>query len=161
MALQQASGTDRALAAQYGIGLSTVRKWRKRESLHDASHTPHRLQTTLNAGQEELVICLRTQLMLPLDDLLAVVHEFIEPRKLPPSPRFAQDPSLVALGEAIKRMRKDRQVSQEELAHLGGLDRSYLSNLERGMQNPGILVITSIASALQMKAAELLQEANL
>ena len=35
--------------------------------------------TTLNAAQEELVIYLRTQLLLPLDDLLAVVREFIEP----------------------------------------------------------------------------------
>lgn len=42
-------------------------------------HTAHRLQTTLNATQEELVIYLRTQLLLPLDDLLAVVREFIEP----------------------------------------------------------------------------------
>lgn len=36
------------------------------------------MQTTLNAAQEELVIYLRTQLLL-LDDLLAVVREFIEP----------------------------------------------------------------------------------
>ena len=47
-----------------------MRKWRH-TSVHDASHTAHRLQTTLNAGQEELVIYLRTQLLLPLDDLLA------------------------------------------------------------------------------------------
>ena len=78
-ALQQASGTDRELAQQYGIGLDTVRKWRHRTTVHDASHTPHRLQTTLNAAQEELVVYLRTQLLLPLDDLLAVVREFIEP----------------------------------------------------------------------------------
>jgi len=56
-----------------------VRKWRHRTTVHDASHTAHRLQTTLNAAQEELVIYLRTQLLLPLDDLLAVVREFIEP----------------------------------------------------------------------------------
>ena len=79
LALQQASGTDRELAQQYGIGIRTVRKWRGRTTVHDASHTAHRLQTTLNAGQEELVIYLRSQLRLPLDDLLAVVREFIEP----------------------------------------------------------------------------------
>ncbi len=79
LALQQASGTDRELAQQYGIGIGTVRKWRGRTTVHDASHTAHRLQTTLNAGQEELVIYLRSQLLLPLDDLLAVVREFIEP----------------------------------------------------------------------------------
>lgn len=35
-ALQQASGTDRELAQQYGIGVDTVRKWRRRTSVHDA-----------------------------------------------------------------------------------------------------------------------------
>ena len=79
LALQQASGTDRELAQQYGIGVDTVRKWRRRSTVQDASHTAHRLQTTLNAAQEELVIYLRTQLLLPLDDLLSVVREFIEP----------------------------------------------------------------------------------
>ena len=79
LALQQATGTDRELAQQYGIGIGTVRKWRSTSTVHDASHTAHHLQTTLNAGQQELVIYLRSQLRLPLDDLLAVVREFIEP----------------------------------------------------------------------------------
>ena len=70
LALQQASGTDKELAQQYGIGVDTVRKWRRRATVNDASHTPHRLQTTLNEAQEELVIYLRAQLLLPLDDLL-------------------------------------------------------------------------------------------
>lgn len=79
LAIQQASGSDYELAAHFGVSRDTVRKWRKRQSVTDRSHTPHRLQTTLNAGQEELVVYLRTALRLPLDDLLAVVHEFIEP----------------------------------------------------------------------------------
>ncbi len=79
LALQQASGTGRELAQQYSIGADTVRKWRHRTTVHDASHTAHRLQATLNTAQEELVIYLHTQLLLPLDDLLAVVREFIEP----------------------------------------------------------------------------------
>lgn len=66
LALQQASGIDRELAQQYGISVKTVRKWRYRGTVHDASHTAHRLQTTLNAAQEELVVYLRSQ--LPLDD---------------------------------------------------------------------------------------------
>jgi transposase InsO family protein len=79
LAIQQAKGSDYALAREFGVSRDTVRKWRKRESVGDASHTPHRLQTTLNSAQEELVVYLRTQLRLALDDLLAVVHEFIEP----------------------------------------------------------------------------------
>lgn len=36
LALQQASGTDRELAQQYGIGVDTVRKWRHRSTVQDA-----------------------------------------------------------------------------------------------------------------------------
>ena len=78
-AIQKASGSDYELAAQFNVTRDTIRKWRIRDGVQDASHTAHRLQTTLNAGQEALVIYLRTQLLLPLDDLLAVTREFIEP----------------------------------------------------------------------------------
>ena len=77
--IQSAHGSDYELARQFKLSRDTIRKWRQRDSVLDASHTPHRLQTTLNAGQEELVVYLRTALRLPLDDLLAVIHEFIEP----------------------------------------------------------------------------------
>jgi transposase InsO family protein len=77
--IQSATGSDYALARQFNVCRDTIRKWRKRDTVQDASHTAHRLQTTLNAAQEELVIYLRTQLLLPLDDLLAVIKEFIEP----------------------------------------------------------------------------------
>jgi RHS repeat-associated protein len=79
-AIQTSSASTAELARQYGLALDTVRKWRRRESVEDGSHTPHRLQTTLNEGQEELVVYLRTTLRLSLDDLLSVVREFIEPK---------------------------------------------------------------------------------
>lgn len=78
-AIQKASGSDYELARQFNVSRDTIRKWRARDTVQDGSHTAHRLQTTLNAAQEELVIYLRKQLRLPLDDLLAVIHEFIEP----------------------------------------------------------------------------------
>lgn len=78
-AIQKATGSDYELARQFNVTRDTIRRWRKRTSVQDGSHTAHRLQTTLNAAQEELVIYLRTQLLLPLDDLLAVIKEFIEP----------------------------------------------------------------------------------
>ncbi len=67
-AIQAATGSDYALTAKFGLSRDTIRKWRNRQGVHDASHTPHRLQTTLNTGQEELVVYLRQQLRLPLDD---------------------------------------------------------------------------------------------
>jgi transposase InsO family protein len=77
--IQQSSASEYELAEQYGISRTTVQRWKHRDCVEDRSHTPHRLQTTLNAGQEELVVYLRKQLRLPLDDLLAVVREFVHP----------------------------------------------------------------------------------
>lgn len=77
-----AASTDSfaSLAKRYGISEETARKWKKRTSVHDASHTPHRLQTTLTPAQEWVVIELRRTVLLPLDDLLAVTREFICPK---------------------------------------------------------------------------------
>lgn len=77
------------------------------------------------------------------------------------SPRHAQNPSLVALGLAIRRMRQVRKISQEELAHQSGIDRSYMSSIERGQQNPGIMSVLSIAATLQASAEDLMREAGL
>ena len=65
------------LARRYGISEATVRKWRGRTDFLDRSHTAHRLQTNLTPEQEAIVVLLRKQLLLPLDDLLAVVREFL------------------------------------------------------------------------------------
>lgn len=74
----QASGEPAWLVAErYGISEQTVWKWRKRDSVQDRSHTPHRLQTTLTPAQEAVAVVLRHALLLPLDDLLSVVREFL------------------------------------------------------------------------------------
>ena len=67
------------LADRYGISLDTVYRWMRRDSVEDRSHTAHRLQTTLSPAQEVVVVELRRLLLLPLDDLLAVTREFINP----------------------------------------------------------------------------------
>lgn len=67
------------LARLLKISESTVRKWRKRESISDASHVPKQLNTTLSEAQEYVVVELRTRLLLSLDELLAVCKQFINP----------------------------------------------------------------------------------
>ena len=67
------------LAERHGVSEQTVWKWRRRDDVQDRSHTPHRLQTTLTPAQEAVVVELRKMLLLPLDDLLAVVREFLNP----------------------------------------------------------------------------------
>ncbi len=65
------------LARLLKISESTVRKWRQRESMSDASHVPKQLNTTLSEAQEYVVVELRTRLLLSLDELLVVCKQFI------------------------------------------------------------------------------------
>lgn len=78
-AIQASPGPAWMVAERYGISEQTVWKWRRRDSVHDRSHTPHWLQTTLTPAQKAVAVALRKSLLLPLDDLLSVVREFLNP----------------------------------------------------------------------------------
>ncbi|TXH62966.1 MAG: XRE family transcriptional regulator [Burkholderiaceae bacterium] len=80
---------------------------------------------------------------------------------MPISSRHANDPALVALGAAIRRCRRAQGISQEELAHRSAIDRSYMSSIERGGQNPGILSVLRVAHAMNLTMTELMAEAEL
>ena len=72
-----------------------------------------------------------------------------------------QDPALIALGEAIRRIRLSKDVSQEKLALIAEVDRSYVGRVERGDNNVAILTLSKLAFALGISLEELMQEANL
>ena len=78
-----------------------------------------------------------------------------------PSPQFAGDPVLSALGAAIRRARLNQGLSQEALAVDADLDRSYMGGVERGEHNLTLMNLTKIAGALQVNASELLGTAEL
>jgi|GEM_PF-1209689 len=67
------------LAARYGVSGDTIYRWRGRTNFEDRSHTAHQLATTLTSAQEAVAVELRWMLLLPLDDLLAVTREFLNP----------------------------------------------------------------------------------
>ena len=71
-AIQASAEPASALAARFGTTGQTVYKWKHRDSVHDRSHTPHRLQTTLTPAQEAVAVVLRKTLLVSLDDLLAL-----------------------------------------------------------------------------------------
>ena len=71
-AIQASAEPASALAARFGTTELTVCKWKHRDTVHDRSHTPHRLQTTLTPAQEAVAVVLRKTLLVPLDDLLAL-----------------------------------------------------------------------------------------
>lgn len=94
------------VAERYGISEQTVWKWRKRDSVQDRSHTAHRLQTTLTPAQEAVAVALRKTLLVSLDDLLAVVREFLNPS----ASRSGLDPCLRRHGVGNLRDLKAKDV---------------------------------------------------
>nr|WP_317200190.1 helix-turn-helix transcriptional regulator [uncultured Psychrobacter sp.] len=65
---------------------------------------------------------------------------------------------LSQFGKRVKIFRNERNISQEKLAELSKLDRTYISSVERGQRNIGILNIFKIADALKVNASSLLEE---
>lgn len=78
-----------------------------------------------------------------------------------PSPSFAGDPVLIALGTAIRRARSSVGLSQEALAVDAELDRSYVGGIERGEHNLTAMNIVKIAGALKMQPSALFASAGL
>ncbi|PKR89084.1 transcriptional regulator [Pleomorphomonas diazotrophica] len=58
----------------------------------------------------------------------------------------------------MRRLRVAKDISQERLANEAGVDRTYVSRLERKMENPSIGILDKIASALDAHVSELLRE---
>ncbi len=61
------------------------------------------------------------------------------------------------LGENLKKIRTKKDISQIELARILGVDRSFVSNIENGKNNPTLSTITSLAKALGVSTNELLK----
>jgi transcriptional regulator with XRE-family HTH domain len=62
------------------------------------------------------------------------------------------------VGANIRLFRDSRGLSQEELAHISGIHRTYISGLERGIRNPTITIVHAIAVALKIRVSELLKD---
>lgn len=60
------------------------------------------------------------------------------------------------IGRNAARIRKERGLTQEQLADRCGLSQQYLSGLERGRRNPTIVTIYEIASALGVSHIDLM-----
>jgi len=80
---------------------------------------------------------------------------------MPISSPHSKEKTLLAFGTAVRQVRKERGISQEELALKCEIDRSYMGAIERGQQNPGLLHIARIAKALDTKIEKLMAVAKL
>lgn len=58
-------------------------------------------------------------------------------------------------GEKLRQIRQESGISQEELGFRTGLDRTYISGIERGLRNPSLENIGRIAKALKISLPDL------
>ena len=65
---------------------------------------------------------------------------------------------LNRFGYAVRRIRQDRHISQEQLADMCGLHRTYISDVELGKRNVSLENIEKMALAFDMTIAELFTE---
>jgi transcriptional regulator with XRE-family HTH domain len=68
---------------------------------------------------------------------------------------------LEALGEYIRAQRRHANLSLRELAALTQVSNAYLSQLERGMHEPSVRVLRSVAAALDVSVETMLAQAGL
>jgi transcriptional regulator with XRE-family HTH domain len=65
------------------------------------------------------------------------------------------------LGSAIRQIRTERRLSQEELAVRSHLHRNYVGGIERGERNPSFTNLLRIADALNVPLSALLAQAEI
>ncbi|MFZ0273139.1 MAG: helix-turn-helix transcriptional regulator [Acidobacteriaceae bacterium] len=75
---------------------------------------------------------------------------------MPRKPPIPKERKILALN--LRRLRAEQGISQEELADLAGLHRTYVGSIERSERNVSIDNIAKPAAALRIEASELLKE---
>ena len=78
-----------------------------------------------------------------------------------PTPSYSGDPVLAAVGGAIRALRRERGISQETLALDSGVERAYLSGIERGAQNLTVMTLAKISAALEVTLSEVMLAAKI
>lgn len=83
-----------------------------------------------------------------------------QPVKHPRHPRKQIQPAAgpeKAFGQALREVRKGKEISQERLALEGGFDRTYISLIERGINSPTIRVLVGIAGVLKVPPSRIVR----
>lgn len=83
---------------------------------------------------------------------MAATRQVRQVAALMADPRSAQHH---ALGQLIRARREALGISQEDLAHEAGMDRSHLGAIERGEGNPAYGSLLAIAEALRVRLSQL------
>lgn len=75
-------------------------------------------------------------------------------------PRVPKDPELVAFGAALRALRLERQLTQEQLAEAAELHWSYIGQIERGERNLTLKNVLRLARGLGISAGALVDAAE-
>ena len=78
-----------------------------------------------------------------------------------PSKQAGTASALASFGQAVRTVRLKQGISQEALADLAGVDRSYMGGIERGEHNLTVMNLLRIADQLGIKPSELFERAGL
>ncbi len=70
------------------------------------------------------------------------------------------NPLLGTIGANLRTLRRERGLSQEALADLADIDRSYMSGVERGLRNISVVNLSRLAKALDVALVELIDPAS-
>lgn len=62
----------------------------------------------------------------------------------------------VKIGKSIRKIREEKEITQEQLALEAGLNRAYIGYIERGERNPTLKTLEKIAKILKVSTKELL-----
>jgi transcriptional regulator with XRE-family HTH domain len=62
---------------------------------------------------------------------------------------------LDIFGANLRRIRRERGLSQERLAHNADLNMTHVAKIERGEREPGVRTVSKLAKSLEVSAAEL------
>jgi transcriptional regulator with XRE-family HTH domain len=69
-------------------------------------------------------------------------------------------PTGEQFGRVVRQIRLEREMNLKTLATASGLHWTYLSGIERGLRNPSLKVLVSIAGSFELPSAELIRRAE-
>jgi transcriptional regulator with XRE-family HTH domain len=72
-------------------------------------------------------------------------------------PKKVSHPLLTRVGVRLRKARKAKGLSQEDVADAANMDRSYVSGLERGEFNVSLLALAKLARAVGVRLSVLLE----
>jgi transcriptional regulator with XRE-family HTH domain len=78
----------------------------------------------------------------------------------PPRRSKPRSPEHAALGEAVRQLRLEAEMSQEELAEAAGTDLTQVGGVERGVRNPSYTTLLRLAGALGTSVGEMATRAD-